>query len=222
MRHHDLNIFMEAGVVPVIRADDERTALGAAEALIEGGIPICEITMTVPGAIKVIASLSSDFAEVLTIGAGTVTSVKMCQNALAAGCRFVVTPTVNLEIISLCKKEGICIIGGALTPTEILSVWKAGASAVKVFPAKAVGGARYIRMIREPFPEIDLVPTGGVDLNTLPEYLKAGAVFVGAGGDLVNKVVLNEGKFFEITKRARQYREVIQKVRNDNLISNTL
>jgi 2-dehydro-3-deoxyphosphogluconate aldolase/(4S)-4-hydroxy-2-oxoglutarate aldolase len=216
VRHAVLEVLAEIGIVPVIRADDERTAFGAAEALLKGGIPVCEITMTVPGAIEVIASLSKEFTEALTIGAGTVNNVKVGRRALEAGCQFVVTPTVKLDVISLCKGEGTCVIGGALSPTEILSVWDAGASAVKVFPVKAVGGAQYIRMIHDPFPEIDLVPTGGVDLNTLPEYLKAGAVFVGAGGDLVNKETLKEGRFREISERARQYMAVIQTVRTES------
>jgi len=216
VKHAILDVLAEIGIVPVVRADDEREAFGAAEALLEGDIPVCEITMTVPGAIEVIKRLNKEFSGVLTVGAGTVKTLEMCERALQAGCQFIVTPTVNLNVVSLCRKEGVCVIGGALTPTEILSVWEAGASAVKVFPAKAVGGPHFIRMIHDPFPEIDLVPTGGVDLNTLPEYLKAGAVFVGAGGDLVNRGTLKQGNFREISERARQYVAVIQAVRAES------
>lgn len=216
MRHHILDILAEIGVVPVVRADDERSALKAAEALLQGGISICEITMTVPGAIKVIESLSKEFAGELTVGAGTVDNVQTCQEVLDKGGQFVVTPSVKPDVVAFCKKKGTCVIGGALSPTEILTVWEAGANAVKVFPVKAVGGPEYIRMIHGPFPEIELVPTGGVNLRTLPDYLKAGAAFVGAGGDLVNRDALKERKISKITERAREYMTVIRGVRAES------
>ncbi|MGD2125036.1 MAG: bifunctional 4-hydroxy-2-oxoglutarate aldolase/2-dehydro-3-deoxy-phosphogluconate aldolase [Desulfobacteraceae bacterium] len=213
MRSATLDVLAKIGIVPVVRADKEQDAVDAAGALLEGGIPACEITMTVPHAIGVIKRVSEAFSGWMTIGAGTVTDLEMCQKAIEAGSQFIVTPTLSPGVISLCKKENLCVIGGALTPTEILSVWEAGASAVKVFPAKAVGGPDYIRMIHEPFPEISLVPTGGVDLATLPRYLKAGAIFAGAGGDLVNKEAFQKGSINLITERARQYVSVIREAR---------
>jgi 2-dehydro-3-deoxyphosphogluconate aldolase/(4S)-4-hydroxy-2-oxoglutarate aldolase len=205
--------FVDTGVVPVIRADTEKETLLAIEALLDGGIPIAEVTMTVPDAIAIIEHCVRRFADQLIVGAGTVTDLITCSKAIAAGSQFVVTPTVKTDVIGLCRKESVCVIGGALTPTEILSVWEAGADAVKVFPAKAMGGADYIRMIHEPMPHIPIVPTGGVTLETLGDYFEAGAVFIGSGGDLVRRRLLKDGDRAEITRRAVQYRSRIKEIR---------
>jgi 2-dehydro-3-deoxyphosphogluconate aldolase/(4S)-4-hydroxy-2-oxoglutarate aldolase len=205
--------FVETGVIPVVRADTEGETLLAIEALLEGGIPIAEITMTIPDAIDIIERCVRHFADQMIIGAGTVTDPLTCSKAIAAGSQFVVTPTVKTDVIELCCKERVCVIGGALTPTEILSVWKAGADAVKVFPAKAVGGPAYVRMIHEPMPHVPIVPTGGVTLETLEEYFDAGAAFVGSGGDLVSRHFLKDGDGTQIRKRAIQYLSRIKEVR---------
>ncbi len=209
-----LKKMIQVGVVPVVRADREEEAFDAVNALIKGGIPIAEITMTTPNAHQIIAKLIRKFGGHLTVGAGTVTDKNMCSGAMAAGSHFIVTPTLHMDIIQMCVKRNICIIGGALTPTEILSTWKAGADAVKVFPVSAIGGPRYFQMIHEPLPQIPLVATGGVSLETLPEYLEAGAFFVGAGGDLIFRGALKNGKVEQITARAKQYIEAIQAARN--------
>jgi len=209
-----LKKMIQVGVVPVVRADREEEAFDAVNALIKGGIPIAEITMTTPNAHQIIAKLIQKFGERLTVGAGTVTDISMCSGAMAVGSHFIVTPTLHMDIIQMCVKRNICIIGGGLTPTEILSTWKEGADAVKVFPVSAMGGPRYFRMIHEPLPQIPLVATGGVSLETLPEYLEAGAIFVGAGGDLIFKKALKNGKIEQITARAEQYIETIQKARS--------
>jgi 2-dehydro-3-deoxyphosphogluconate aldolase/(4S)-4-hydroxy-2-oxoglutarate aldolase len=205
---------VETGIVPVIRADTEKETLLAIEALLAGGIPVAEITMTVPDAITIIERCVRDFADRLLVGAGTVTDSATCAKAIAAGSRFVVTPAVKTEVIELCRKEGVCVIGGALTPTEILAVWEAGADAVKIFPAKAVGGPAYIRMIHEPMPHIPLVPTGGVSLETVEGYFDAGAAFVGSGGDLVNRRFLKNGERGLITERAAEYLSRIKEIRS--------
>ena len=203
----------QIGIIPVIRGDKKQEAILAAEALSQGGIPVAEITMTVPGAINVIRSLVDQSSGHLIIGAGTVTDAQTCTAAIDAGCRFVVTPILVPEVIGLCCDKNVCIIGGALTPTEVHATFLAGADAVKVFPARALGGPSYLRMLREPFPNIPLVPTGGVNLDTIAEYFKAGAYLVGAGGDLVCRDALRNHDMGKITKRAREYVSAIAKVR---------
>lgn len=201
------------GILPVIRSEGKQEAISAVEALAKGGIPVAEITMTVPGALEVIRDLVDEKGDRLTIGAGTVTDAHTCAAAIDAGCQFVVTPILDPEVIGLCRKKKVCIIGGALTPTEIHATFLAGADAVKVFPAKALGGPAYFRMLREPLPDIPLVPTGGVNLDTMAEYFAAGAVLVGAGGDLVRREALNNSEMDQITARARQYISAISKAR---------
>jgi 2-dehydro-3-deoxyphosphogluconate aldolase/(4S)-4-hydroxy-2-oxoglutarate aldolase len=203
----------QTGVVPVIRTESEKNVLAAVTALIDGGIPVAEITLTIPNAIRMIENCIKHLGDKVILGAGSVTQAVECENAIKAGCRFIVTPTVKTEVIAICRRAAVCVIGGALTPTEILNTWEAGADAVKVFPAKAVGGPAYIRMIHEPLPHIPLVPTGGVNIETLADYIAAGAAFVGAGGDLAGKVLIAAGKTEEITTRARQYVAVIKKMR---------
>jgi 2-dehydro-3-deoxyphosphogluconate aldolase/(4S)-4-hydroxy-2-oxoglutarate aldolase len=203
----------QAGVVPVIRAESEKRVMAAVDALIGGGIAVAEITLTVPNAIKTIERCAGHFGDKVIVGAGTVTRAGDAQRAIAAGSRFVVTPTVNIAVINVCRQAKVCVIGGALTPTEILTVWEAGADAVKVFPAKAVGGPAYIKMIHEPLPHIPLVPTGGVNLDTIEAYLSAGAEFVGAGGDLAGRVLIEAGDTEEITRRARRYVAAIGRAR---------
>jgi len=203
-----------AGIVPVIRSSSSAKVLRIVEALIKGGIPVAEVTMTVPRAIKTIEECANEFGTALTLGAGTVIDEATCTRAIEAGSQFIVTPTVRIEVVKTCKEKNTCVIGGALTPSEILAVWEAGADAVKVFPVKAMGGAAYLRMVSEPMPSIPLVPTGGVTLETLEEYFRAGAVFVGAGGDLVNKKKAEAGDFAWITERSRQYVAAIRNARS--------
>jgi len=203
----------EAGVVPVVRASSEDTALRIVEALMEGGIPVAEITMTVPAAVQVIARCRALFGEQLIVGAGSVTDVAQCASAIDAGSRFVVTPAFKPQVIRDCNSKKCLVIAGALTPTEILGAWEAGADAVKVFPAKALGGPDYIRMIQEPLPHIPLVPTGGVTAKTLVDYFKAGIPFVGAGTDLVGKGNVEGANREALVKRARHYVSLVRSAR---------
>ena len=198
------------GIVPVIRTSSPELAVNAVTALTAGGISIAEITLTTPDALSVIETLVNREEEDLLIGAGTVTDLTSCKSAVAAGARFIVTPFVNLEVIEHCVRQEICVMSGALTPTEIFSVHQAGADAVKVFPAKAVGGPGYLKLIRDPLPHIPLVPTGGVNLENMQDYLAAGAVFVGAGTDLVNKKALADNNLDMITQRAKAYLEAVR------------
>jgi 2-dehydro-3-deoxyphosphogluconate aldolase/(4S)-4-hydroxy-2-oxoglutarate aldolase len=206
----------EVGIVPVVRSDAANRVAPAVRALMDGGIPVAEITMTVPEAATVIQNCVRDFEGGAIIGAGSITNASDCKRVIDAGCRFVVTPTVSTDVIAVCKSANICVIGGALTPTEILTVWNSGAEAVKVFPIKAVGGAAYVNMIHEPLPQIPLVPTGGVGIDTISDYMSAGAAFVGAGGDLAGKALVNAGQTDEIAQRARRYVEAIRKSRSSS------
>lgn len=202
------------GILPVIRGDNHQEAIAAVEALTRGGIPVAEITMTVPGAIDVIGKLVEQSGDHLTIGAGTVTDTQTCAAAIDAGARFVVTPIFNPDVIDMCREKAVCVIGGALTPTEIHATFLAGADAVKIFPAKAMGGPTYFQMLREPFPDIPLVPTGGVNLNTIADYFRAGALMVGAGGDLVSRDALRNHDMRKITAQANAYVSAIAEVRD--------
>lgn len=208
-----LSRLKDVGVVPVVRADSADNVLRAVEALAAGGIPVAEITMTVPGAVTVIQRCAAHFGDRITLGAGSVTSAGICESAIDAGSVFVVSPVFKAEVIEVCNRRDVCVVAGALTPTEIFSAWEAGADVVKVFPAKAMGGAAYLRMVHEPLPQIPLTPTGGVGLETLADYFKAGAPFVGAGGDLVSKKAINSGDMPAITERARQYVAAIRAAR---------
>lgn len=204
------------GVVPVVRAESGDNVVRAVEALMEGGIPVAEITMTVPGAVNVIERCAAHFGDRITLGAGSVTHAHMCAEVIDAGSVFVVTPVFKKEVIEVCKQRSICVIAGALTPTEIFAAWEAGADVVKVFPAKAMGGPAYLRMLHEPLPQIPLTPTGGVTLETLADYFKAGVPFVGAGGDLVKRKAIDSGDTRAITERARQYAAGIRAARIQN------
>ena len=201
------------GILPVIRCKKNRDAFKAVEALVEGGIPIAEITMTIPKALELIETLKDQHGDTLTVGVGTVTDADTCAQAIEAGSQFVVTPIYDSKIISICCRSNICIIGGALTPTEIFDTYKAGADAVKVFPASALGGPNYFRLLKDPLPEISLVPTGGVTIETAIEYFNAGAAFVGAGTDLISKEALEKGEMDTITKKAEKYVEAIRQYR---------
>ncbi|MCU0590700.1 MAG: bifunctional 4-hydroxy-2-oxoglutarate aldolase/2-dehydro-3-deoxy-phosphogluconate aldolase [Desulfobacterales bacterium] len=208
-----LSTLTRIGVIPVVRAEAADNVVRAVEALAEGGIPVAEITMTVPGAIQVIQHCAAHFGDRITLGAGSVTSAGVCASAIDAGSVFIVSPVFKADVIEVCNRRNVCVIAGALTPTEIFSAWEAGADVVKVFPAKAMGGAAYLRMVHEPLPQIPLTPTGGVSLETLADYFKAGVPFVGAGGDLISKQAINSGDMPAITDRARRYVAAIRAAR---------
>ncbi len=206
-------ILKEIGVVPVVRAETAEEVLLAAEALVEGGLPVAEITLTVPEAVRAIRACAARFGNRLVLGAGSVTDPRQCPEVIEAGCLFVVTPVFKHAVVDRCRREGVGVICGALTPSEIVSAWEAGADAVKVFPVKALGGASYLQMVHEPLPQIPLVPTGGVTLETLEEYFRAGAPFVGVGGDLVDRRSVQRRDRSALAERARRYVEAVQAAR---------
>src|SRR3981189_121769 len=183
---------IEIGIVPVVRASSAGEARVAADAVCQGGIPIVEITLTVPGAGDVIRELVKKCASDVLIGAGTVLNPEAAQRCLDAGAQFLVSPGLNLKTVELAIREGKLIMAGALTPTEVVTAWDAGADIVKIFPCGNVGGPKYIKALRGPFPHIEMIPTGGVNLETAGEFLKAGACAVAVGGELVDAKTIQE------------------------------
>lgn len=203
----------EVGIVPVVRTDTEDAALRIAEALVAAELTIVEITMTVPGALNVMASLARRFGGDLLLGAGTVTSANLAQSAVAAGCAFLVTPGYLPSVVGAAKAERVAVIAGALTPTEILAAHEDGADLVKVFPVSAVGGPAYIRALRGPLPLVPLVATGGVSLDRVAEYVEAGVAAIGVGGELVAKSAVKAGNYGAVEQAARAFMEAVRRAR---------
>jgi 2-dehydro-3-deoxyphosphogluconate aldolase/(4S)-4-hydroxy-2-oxoglutarate aldolase len=203
----------EVGIVPVVRASSAEEAVAVADVIREGGIPIVEITMTVPGAITVIAELSKRYGDEVLVGAGTVLDPETARSCIAAGAQFIISPSLNIQTIELCKLQRIAIFPGALTPTEVVTAWDAGADAVKVFPCSAVGGASYLRALKAPLPEVRLVPTGGVSLATAKDFIAAGAWAIGVGSDLVNTKAIKSGKGESVVAAARSYVAAVREAR---------
>ncbi len=199
----------QIGVLPVIRAESMDEARQVVEAVRKGGITTIEITMTVPNAVDLIADLSKSFDDIL-IGAGTVLDAETAQKCIEAGAKFIISPALNFETIELCNQAEIAVMPGALTPTEILTAWNAGADFVKVFPASAVGGASYLKAVKAPLPHVKLVPTGGVSLDTAADFIKAGAEAVGVGGELVDLKAIRQNRPEIITERAKQFLEIVR------------
>jgi 2-dehydro-3-deoxyphosphogluconate aldolase/(4S)-4-hydroxy-2-oxoglutarate aldolase len=192
-------------LVPVLRADSADEAMELARLIFAGGVDVMEVTTTVPDAADVLRRLHLEFGERMLLGAGTVTTARECEALLAAGAAFVVSPSLHPEVITTTKAAGRLMISGALTPTEIITAYRAGADVVKVFPCSAMGGADYLKSIRGPFPQIPLIPTGGVTLATATLFLDSGAIALGVGSDLVDVKAFRAGNGANITETARQY-----------------
>ena len=203
----------DTGLIPVVRAESADQAMRAVAAIKAGGVGVLEVTMTVPGAIGVIKELTAAFGDEALIGAGTVLDPETADKCIQAGAQFIVSPALNLETIAFCRNQNVAVFPGALTPTEVVRAWNAGADAVKVFPAGAVGGASYLKALKAPLPQIELVPTGGVSLKTAADFIKAGAMALGVGADLVDTKALREGNEALITERARQFLEIVREAR---------
>lgn len=201
------------GLIPVVRADSAEQAMRAVEAIKAGGVTVLEVTMTVPGAIAVIEKLVATYGGEALIGAGTVLDPETADKCFQAGAQFIVSPALNEKTIAFCRENDVAIFPGALTPTEVVRAWNAGADAVKVFPAGAVGGASYLKALKAPLPHIELIPTGGVSLKTAADFIKAGAMALGVGADLVDTKALGEGRDEIITERARQFVEIVRAAR---------
>jgi 2-dehydro-3-deoxyphosphogluconate aldolase/(4S)-4-hydroxy-2-oxoglutarate aldolase len=203
----------ELGVVPVVRAPSAAVALRAARAVHAGGIDVLEITMTVPDALAVLRQLAAELGDRVLLGAGTVLDTETARRCIAAGARFIVSPGFDLETVRAAQELGAPVMPGALTPTEVIAAWKAGADMVKIFPASAVGGADYLRALKAPLPQVKLLPTGGVDLRTAADYIRAGAAALGLGTALVDLKVLDREGEEAIAARARELLAIVRSTR---------
>src|SRR5205085_3446654 len=211
-RDSSLRRVLDAGIVAVVRAPDGARLVDVIRALADGGITVAEVTFTVPDAIDVLRKASRELGDRVLLGAGTVLDTETARAALLAGAEFLVAPTLNLDVIRLCRRYDKVVMPGAFTPTEILAAWEAGADVVKVFPADMVGPA-FFKAMRGPLPQIRLMPTGGVDLTTAADYLRAGACCLGVGGQLVDPKLIAAGDFDGLRELARKYAAVVRQAR---------
>jgi 2-dehydro-3-deoxyphosphogluconate aldolase/(4S)-4-hydroxy-2-oxoglutarate aldolase len=204
----------ELGLVPVVRAQSADEAMRAIDAICQGGVNVVEITMTVPGAISVMEAVVARFGADVIVGAGTVLDAETARACILAGARFVVSPALDLGTLAMCRRYSVAVMPGALTPTEVITAWTAGADVVKVFPCGAMGGASYIKSLKAPLPQIELVPTGGVSLKTAADFIKAGAFALGVGADLVDVQAIRAGNAALVTDRAREFVRIVQEARS--------
>jgi 2-dehydro-3-deoxyphosphogluconate aldolase / (4S)-4-hydroxy-2-oxoglutarate aldolase len=201
------------GLIPVLRAKSVVQGRAVVDAMIAGGVTIVEVTMTVPGAVDLLKELDKAYGSQLLLGSGTVTTADQAQATIDAGAEFVVSPSLHPEVIRVTKTNKKISCPGALTPTEAISAWNAGADYVKIFPCSAVGGASYLKSLLAPFPQLKIIPTGGVTLQTADGFIKAGARALGVGSDLVNLAAIDAGHPETITETARAYLKVIADAR---------
>lgn len=211
-RDKTLKRILDGGVVAVVRAESGESLVKVVEALADGGVTAAEITFTVPDALDVIRDARKALGDAVALGAGTVLDPETARAAILAGAEYLVSPTVNPEVIRLARRYDKAVMPGAFTPTEILAAWEAGADVVKVFPAD-VGGPAYLKAIRGPLPQIRLMPTGGVDLDTAADFLKAGACCLGVGGTLVEPKAVAAGDFARIRDLASKFTAIVREFR---------
>ena len=214
MKEKTVSRLREIGIIPIVRAASADVAIPVAEALLQAGLPVVEITMTVPNAIDAIGGLAKRFAGRMLIGAGTVTDAETARRTMDAGAEFVVTPCLVPEVIEAANRAQVAVLPGALTPGEIFEAFRKGGDMVKIFPAQSVGGAAYVRALRGPFPGIPLVPTGGVTLENIAEMFKAGAAAVGVGTELISKEALARRDYAAIGALAEKFLVAVREARN--------
>jgi 2-dehydro-3-deoxyphosphogluconate aldolase/(4S)-4-hydroxy-2-oxoglutarate aldolase len=213
-KEDQLRRVLDCGVVAVVRSPDSQQLVEVCRALADGGVTVVEITMTVPDALDVVRRVRGALGDRVLLGAGTILDPETARAALLAGAEYVVAPTLNRDVIGVCRRYSKLVMPGAFTPTEILTAWEAGADVVKVFPADVVGPA-FFKAVRAPLPQVRLMPTGGVDLKTAPEFLRAGACCLGVGGQLVEPKAVAERNFDRIRDLARQYVAVVRQTREE-------
>jgi 2-dehydro-3-deoxyphosphogluconate aldolase/(4S)-4-hydroxy-2-oxoglutarate aldolase len=207
-----LSRVLDRVIVAVIRAESPDSLVDVAEALVAGGVEVMEVTFTVPRAVQVLEKVAEKLGSRILLGAGTVLDPETARAAILAGAEFIVSPTTNTQVIELCRRYSKLAMPGALTPTEVVTAWQAGADIVKIFPSELTG-PRYLKLLSAPLPQVRLMPTGGVNVETAGEYLKAGACALGVGGALVDSKLVAAGDLKEIERRARALVEVVQKCR---------
>ena len=221
MAEETKQILERVGLIPVLRAKSASQGLAVVEAMMAGGVTVVEVTMTVPGAVDLLKELKKNYSSKLLLGAGTVTTAAQVEATIGAGAEFVVSPSLHPDVIATTRKLGKISIPGALTPTEAISAWDAGADYVKIFPCSAVGGASYLKALLAPFPHLKLIPTGGVTLQTAESFLRAGARALGIGSDLVNLAAVDAGHPETITESACSYLKIFSDFRQSEQRSNS-
>lgn len=208
-RNEKLQLIRVTGIIAIIRAQRSDQLIAAADAIRQGGVRVVEVTMTTPGALAVITQAATQFGDEILFGAGTVLDAESARIAILAGAGFIVSPTIDLASIALCNRYGVPIIPGGYTPTELLSAQQAGADMIKFFPAD-IGGAKLVKALLAPLPHLELVPTGGIDLNNAPEFIRAGAAALGVGNSLISQSLLDAGDMSELTRRAAAFIEAVK------------
>jgi 2-dehydro-3-deoxyphosphogluconate aldolase/(4S)-4-hydroxy-2-oxoglutarate aldolase len=207
-----LNLIRETGVIAIMRAQSSEQLIAAADAIKAGGVQVIEVTMTTPGALDVIAKASARYGHDVLFGAGSVLDAETARAAILAGAGFVVAPTLNLSVVELCNRYSTPVMPGCYTPTEMLTAWEAGADMLKLFPA-SMGGPALVRAILAPLPQLEIVPVGGVNLDTAVEFIAKGAAALGVGSSLVNQKLLDAGDMAELTRRAAAFIDKVQEGR---------
>ena len=211
-KHEKLDLIRETGIIAIMRAPSSDQLIAAAEAIAQGGVRVIEVTMTTPGALDIIAQAAHKFGDDVLFGAGSILDAETARAAILAGAGFVVSPTLSLGVIALARRYGVPVLPGCYTPTEMLTAWEAGADMIKLFPA-SVGGPELIQAIRAPLPQLEIVPVGGVDLNTAADFIRKGAAALGVGSSLINQKLLDAGDMAELTRRAAAFMQEVKKGR---------
>ena len=208
-KHKMLKLIRDTGVIAIMRAQSSDQLISAADAIKSGGVRVIEVTMTTPGALSIIETAKSRYGQDILFGAGSVLDPETARAAILAGADFIVAPTLNLDVVTLCKRYSIPVMPGCFTPTEAITAWQAGADMIKLFPA-SLGGPAHLKAILAPLPQLEIVPVGGVNLDTAVDFIRNGAAALGVGSSLVNQKLLDAGNLDELTRRAEAF---IQKVR---------
>ncbi len=207
-----MDIIRETGVVAIMRAQSSDQLIHAAKAIMAGGVRVIEVTMTTPGALEVISSAGESLGDEVLFGAGSVLDPETARTAILAGAGFIVGPTLNYDMIALCRRYSIPVVPGCFSPTEMISAWEAGADMVKLFPAD-IGGPQMIKAARAPLPQLEIIPVGGVNLDTASEFIRMGAAALGVGSSLINQKLLEDNDMEELSKRAAAFIACVQEGR---------
>ncbi len=211
-KHEKMNLIRDTGIIAIMRAQSSSQLISAADAIKAGGVRVIEVTMTTPGALDVIAAASQKYGAEVLFGAGSVLDAETARAAILAGADFIVAPTLNLDVIALCNRYSVPVMPGCYTPTEALTAWEAGADMIKLFPA-SFGGPGLIKAMRAPLPQLEIVPVGGVNLDTAASFIQAGAAALGVGSSLINQKLLDSGDMEALTDRANAFIQAVRLAR---------